>query len=183
MQQHRQRDGRKNFLGVRLGSFVLSYRGSRGHSRKKTFDSERSHSAKVDFQRDAKNAFSGRRRATDARGCGQGPRLLRARDDVPACEFAHRWSVFCGRGCFHAIQLEILVRMVHVPSLDVSRAPQTPERPQNTPRTPQNASERWRKRVLVVAKLATSRPQNWGPKTVCILDPYEGPPQLMLAIK
>ena len=71
---------------------------------------------------------------------------------------AFRWSVFCGRGCFHAIQLEILVRMVHVPSLDVSRAPQTqntprttPERPQNTPRTPQNASERWRKRVLVVA--------------------------------
>ena len=146
----------------------MFYRGSRGHSRKKTFDSERSHSAKVDFQRDAKNASSGRRRATDARGCGQGPRLLRARDDVPARvsfpvralnrEFAHRWSVFCGRGCFHAIQLEILVRMVHVPSLDVSRAPQTqntprttPERPQNTPRTPQNASERWRKRVLVVA--------------------------------
>ena len=137
----------------------MSYRGSRGHSRKETFDSERSHSAKVDFQRDAKNASSGRRRATDARGCGQGLRLLRARDDVPARvsfpvralnrEFAHRWSVFCGRGCFHAIQLEILVRMVHVPSLDVSRAPHTqntprttPERPQNTPRTtseqPQN---------------------------------------------
>ena len=27
----------------------------------------------------------------------------------------------------------------------------TPEQPQNGPRTPQNASERWRKRVLVVA--------------------------------
>ena len=36
---------------------------------------------------------------------------------------------------------------------------------------------------LVVAKLATSRAQNWGPKTVCILGPFEGPPQLMLAIK
>lgn len=36
---------------------------------------------------------------------------------------------------------------------------------------------------LVVAKLVTSRAQNWVPKTICIFAPYEGPPQFMLAIK
>ena len=123
------------FFEVRCGSLVLFFRGSGGHSQKETFDSGFSNSAKGRFQRDAKNAFSGRAaRPTpagvvrDRDSCARAMTFLRAfLSPLRALnrEFAHRGYVCTGRGCFHAIQLEILVRMVHVLSLDVSRASQT----------------------------------------------------------
>ena len=131
---------------VRCLRIVWSYRGSRGL---RPYFYKRVRQTCVRRRsgvRDRENAFSASphharvraHRAPPARARARSPRHARARIGLLTFlraflsplralnrEFAHRWYVCTGRGCFHAIQLEILVRMVHVPSLDVSRASQT----------------------------------------------------------